>query len=212
MRAFVLPSLAVFALGVWACGGDVVVDGKPTGSGGSGAGSGDPSSGPTDPSTGAQPTSSGPQPTTSSGPVADCGCDDVCKTANACGFVPDDCETWCNTLEPAERSCICNKPHCDLAECFGTDGEATACMKCIAGVIERFCDTDLAACSNTPGCFDVIDCHFECTLEPSCVAGCDAQSAGDAVAAAHAALACPICDGTLCTVSCTDGSEQLYCR
>lgn len=201
MRTLVLSWLAVFALSLWACGGDVVVDHRPdSGSGGSGAG--DPGS-----STGAPPTTSGPQPN-GTGPGPGCDCAEVCATANACGFVLDDCQGWCGGLEGFERDCICDKPACELAGCF-TGPLPSKCQECVVNVGEFDCAQALEACDSDPACQALVGCHLECGLIAPCVSACDAAQPG-AVPQAYAFLQCSTCDS--CREQCQGETTDWYCR
>jgi hypothetical protein len=206
----------VLVLNAWACGGDVVVDDRADGSGGAGATTGSsPSTGSTTPTTsGPQPTTSGPQPN-GTGPGPDCGCDDVCATANACGFVPDGCPEWCASLSPQVRNCICNTPQCELSTCFGgtggsggSGGGPNQCLACVTSLREGTCEAAAEDCQKNPECTELVFCHIDCGFTAPCVYECDAEHAS-VIGPAYSVLQCAICES--CFGACQNGPTDIYC-
>ncbi|MEJ7729349.1 MAG: hypothetical protein WKG00_09040 [Polyangiaceae bacterium] len=207
-----LPLLAVWVpLGLWGCGGDVVVDGSPTGSGGSGA-----SSSGTNPSTGAQgpdtatagpgpgPTSAGPGVTT--GPQT-CSCTDGCAKLVECGNAVD-CDEVCASADPqveAILQCVCSTQSCDFESCF--DPMPDSCVECISQPFGT-CDAQIESCVQTDGCLELANCHGACDFDHGCVQDCDMEFP-QATGAAYNLLSCAVCQ--VCFDSCPSAAIDLYC-
>jgi len=211
-----LPLLAVWVpFGLWACGGDVVVDGPPSGSGGSGASSSaaSPSTGAQGPDTatvgpgpgpGSGPTSVGPGVTT--GPQT-CSCFDGCAQIVECGN-PIDCGELCASGDPqveAIMQCVCNTPGCDFDGCFETVPDS--CLDCVSAPFGT-CDAQIDNCLDTDGCLDLANCHVECQFDPGCIQGCDMKFP-QATQAAYSLLECAVCQ--VCFDSCAGPATNFYC-
>jgi hypothetical protein len=203
--------LAWILVAAWACGGDVVVDGRPsTGSGGAG-GTSNASAGAASPdaavNASAGPASVGPGVT--SGPAI-CTCLEACGKLVACGFDLPECDSFCDTVGPEQQEtldCICAQPGCDIDRCQG--GGSGSCMACLSELPEGSCSDEVTACLGVPPCIDLVECHLSCSFDPSCAQGCNGQFPGS-IDPAYAVLQCAVCES--CFEPCADeAAGQLYC-
>jgi hypothetical protein len=205
--AVLCPVVALF----WACGGDVVVDGPPSGSGGAGAASSGAS-----PSTGAQgpdtatvgpgPGQASVGPSTSTGPQI-CSCTEGCNKLVACGDAID-CQGLCASGDPrveAIMQCACNTASCDFERCF--EPVPDECVECLSQPVDR-CEAQIDDCIQTNACPELTNCHVECEFDPVCVQGCDMQFP-QATLPAYNLLQCAVCQ--VCFESCQGAPTDLYC-
>jgi hypothetical protein len=216
MRFLLLFAVSV-PVGLWACGGDVVVDGPPSGSGGSGASSSgtNPSTGAQGPgpSTGAQGPGPGPGPATvgpgvTTGPQP-CGCLEGCAKLVECGNSVD-CGEVCGSGDPQVEvimQCVCNTQSCDFEGCFEPPPPPDTCVDCISQPFGT-CDDQIENCLQTDGCLDLANCHVGCEFDPGCIQGCD-MTFPQATPAAYGLLTCAVC--LACFDSCAGPATNFYC-
>jgi hypothetical protein len=196
---------------VWAaCGGDVVVDGRPGTAAGGAGGTGNASVGAVTPDTAVVNASAGPAsvgPGVTTGP-GDCDCLQACNKLVGCGYDVGDCDIFCDGIGPGQRElfdCICAAPACDVERCVG--GPPNTCIGCLSELGDA-CGAQVETCFAVPTCTTLVDCHFACGFEPQCVQGCD-QKNPEAVPSAYGLLECLICDH--CFEPCADEGGNTYC-
>ena len=206
MRLF-FAAAPVVALVLYACGGDVKVDGPPTGSGAGGQGGSSNSTttsigaeGP-GPAPGPGPTTVGPSVTTGPG----CGCFEACDKLVACGNEIDCSSVCAQGLDPALVQCICDLPGCEVNNCVGS---AEDCGACLSQLLPGSCAVQVDQCAADPACFDLVECHFECNFEPACISKCD-QMHPMSIGAAYSVLQCGVCEN--CFDACADSAANTYC-
>src|SRR6185369_2412332 len=120
-----------------------------------------------------------------------CTCQAFCDIVKSCGGPGDNCMQFCNKVPDDTKNCECKvgPGSCnDLMQCFGMGGTGGGpggipqqCSNCINKSADTDCKDELDACSNNPGCVDILSCHDQCGWDPGCQMQCDnnAQGTGD---------------------------------